>query len=164
MSALMTMLNSSSTASISAGAGDQGKDPAALASSTGVPEDALLALSALLDVLGEGFLPYLEAVMPVLCRSLTLCGETQVCTNAIGLLSDMCRVLNKHLVPYCDTLIRQLMEVLQNADADKSIRPAILSAFGDIALALGNGFDKYLPMVMETLEQATRAEVDLVSV
>ncbi|VDD79992.1 unnamed protein product [Mesocestoides corti] len=164
MSALMTMLASTSAAKISDGAGDQAgeaKDAAASTLSTGVQEDALLAMSALLDVLGEGFLPYLEPVMPVVYRCLYLCVETQVCVNAIGLLSDLCRVLGKHLAPHCDILVQILMEVLQNSEADKSIRPAILSAFGDISLALGNGFAKYLPVVMETLKQATRAEVDL---
>lgn len=160
MAALMTMLNPSSNSVTSAGAGDQAKEEH-IVSSTGVQEDALLALSALLDNLGTSFLPYLETVMPVLHRCLRMCAETMVCTNAIGLLSDICRVLGKHLSPYCDTLVVDLMEVLQNSEADKSIRPAILSAFGDLALALGLGFDKYLAVVMETLEQATRAEVDL---
>lgn len=160
----MAMLASTTNAKASEGAGDQaGELRGSVAStSTGVQEDALLALSALLDVLGEAFLPYLEPVMPILHRCLYLCVETQVCINAIGLLSDLCRVLNKHITPYCDVIVQILMEVLQNTEADKSIRPAILSAFGDISLALGSGFAKYLPIVMETLKQATRAEVDLV--
>ncbi|VDK32430.1 unnamed protein product [Taenia asiatica] len=163
MSALMAMLASKTNAKASEGAGDQaGELKSAVAStSTGVQEDALLTLSALLDALGEAFLPYLEPIMPILHRCLYLCAETQVCINAIGLLSDLCRVLNKHVTPYCDVIVQILMEVLQNTEADKSIRPAILSAFGDISLALGPGFAKYLPVVMETLKQATRAEVDL---
>lgn len=158
------MLSSTTNAKPSEGAGDHAgsvRDAVAM-TSTGVQEDALLALSALLDVLGEGFIPYLEGVMPVLFRCLYLCAETQVCINAIGLLSDLCRVLSRHITSHCDIIVQILMEVLQNSEADKSIRPAILSAFGDLSLALGPGFAKYLPVVMETLKQATRAEVDLV--
>ena len=160
----MSMLSSTTNAKPSEGAGDHPgivKD-AVVPTSTGVQEDALLALSALLDVLGEGFIPYLETVMPILYHCLYLCAETQVCINAIGLLSDLCRVLNRHITPYCDFVVQILMEVLKNTEADKSIRPAILSAFGDLSLALGPGFSNYLPVVMETLKQATRAEVDMV--
>lgn len=164
MNALMSML-ASKTSNPDGGAGDQAqtsKDAVSLTSS-GVQEDALLALSALLDVMGEGFLPYLDSVLPILYRCLYMCAETQVCINAIGLLSDLCRVITRHIAPYCDNIVQILMEVLQSTTADKSIRPAILSAFGDISLALGPGFAKYLPIVLETLQQATRAEVDLVS-
>ncbi|OON23129.1 HEAT repeat protein [Opisthorchis viverrini] len=50
---------------------------------------------------------------------------------------------------------------LQNVNADKSLRPAIISTFGDLSLALGSEFLTYLPLVMETLKQATQAEVNL---
>ncbi|VDN98526.1 unnamed protein product [Rodentolepis nana] len=162
MSALMAML-ASKTNNPDGGAGDQAqnsKDAVSLTSS-GVQEDALLALSSLLDVMGEAFLPYIDSVLPILYRCLYTCAETQVCINAIGLLSDLCRVITRNIAPYCDTIVQILMEVLQSTTADKSIRPAILSAFGDISLALGPGFVKYLPVVLETLQQATRAEVDL---
>ncbi|VDN09518.1 unnamed protein product [Dibothriocephalus latus] len=164
MLALMSMFNSTLKPNASTGAGDQASSAEGSKgadSPTGVQEDALLAVSALLEVLGEGFLKYLDAFMPALLVCLSNCSETQVCLNAIGLMGDLCRILSRHIAPHADALVSILMQILQNVEADKTIRPAILSAFGDLSLALGPGFTKYLSVVMETLKQATQAEVDL---
>ncbi len=82
MMALMSMFVSSSKQASEAG--DQASINSNDASntqtnsSTGVQEDALLAVTALVEVLGEGFLKYIDGFMPVLFNCLRNCTETQV--------------------------------------------------------------------------------------
>ena len=52
--------------------------------------------------------------------------------------------------------------VLQNGGVHRSVKPQILSIFGDIALAVGPHFKNYLDVVLTTVQQATQAQVDKV--
>ena len=52
---------------------------------------------------------------------------------------------------------------MSNNEVHRLVKPQILSVFGDIALAVGNNFKKYLEFVLQTLMQASQAQVDRVS-
>lgn len=111
-----------------------------------------------------------------------------MCLAAVGLVCDLCRALMSNILPYCDEIMQLLLEnlgvgtrrpdgsdppgsgvvdgvlcvLIQNENVHRSVKPLILSAFGDIALAIGGEFKKYLEIVLDTLQQASQAQVDKV--
>nr|XP_046160840.1 importin subunit beta-1-like isoform X3 [Oncorhynchus gorbuscha] len=130
------------------------------AGSGGVQEDALMAVSTLVEVLGADFQKYMDAFKPFLGIGLKNYAEYQVCLAAVGLVCDLCRALMSNIMPYCDEIMQLLLENLGNENVHRSVKPQILSVFGDIALAIGGEFKKYLEIVLDTLQQASQAQVD----
>lgn len=142
MTALLTMFSSSS--------GKVG----------GVQEDALMAVSTLVELLQEKFLKYMEAFKPYLYMGLKNHQEYQVCCTAVGLAGDICRGLKIKILPFCDEIMTLLLENLSNPTIHRSVKPQILSVFGDMALSIGQEFKKYLNIVLQMLSHATQVHVD----
>ncbi|XP_073825652.1 importin subunit beta Fs(2)Ket [Musca autumnalis] len=142
MTALLTMFSSSS-----------GK-------SGGVQEDAFLAVSTLVELLGLKFVKYMDAFKPFLYMGLKNHQEYQVCCAAVGLTGDICRALKQLIIPYCDEIMNLLLANLSEPTLHRSVKPQILSAFGDMALSIGGEFVKYLNVVLEMLRAASQLEVD----
>ncbi|KAH0626795.1 hypothetical protein JD844_002008, partial [Phrynosoma platyrhinos] len=111
-------------------------------------------------VLGGEFLKYMDAFKPFLSIGLKNYAEYQVCLAAVGLVGDLCRALQSNILPFCDEVMQLLLENLGNENVHRSVKPQILSVFGDIALAIGGEFKKYLEVVLNTLQQASQAQVD----
>lgn len=142
MTAMLTMFNSNSC------------------KNGGVQEDALMAVSTLVEVLGEGFLKYMDAFKPFLYIGLKNHEEYQVCGIAVGLTGDIFRALKTKALPFCDEIMTLLLENLSDNTVHRSVKPQILSVFGDIVLSIGVEFKKYLDIVLQTLAQASQAQVD----
>lgn len=119
-----------------------------------------MAVSVLVELLGEGFLKYMEAFKPFLYMGLKNHQEYQVCCVAVGLTGDICRALKHLMLPYCDEIMTMLMQNLSNGALHRSVKPQILSVFGDIALSIGPDFQKYLPAVLQMLMHASQVQVD----
>ena len=86
--------------------------------------------------------------------------EHQVCAVAIGVVGDICRALEGNVLPYCDEIVGLLLRNLQNPALNRNVKPPILSCFGDIALAVGGNFEKYMQVTMSMLVQASGTAVD----
>lgn len=127
---------------------------------SGVQEDALNAVGVVVEVLGEGFLKYMEGFKPYLIQGLKNHAEYQVCSAAVGLVADITRGLGIKMLPFCDEIMTLLLENLSNNNVHRSVKPQILAVFGDVALAIGPEFKKYLEVVMTTLMQASQLQLD----
>ncbi|XP_017005381.1 importin subunit beta [Drosophila takahashii] len=142
MTALLTMFNSS--------AGKSG----------GVQEDAFLAVSTLVELLGVQFAKYMPAFKDFLVMGLKNHQEYQVCCASVGLTGDIFRALKDLMVPYSDEIMSVLLNNLAEPSLHRSVKPQILSAFGDIALSIGSHFLTYLSVVLEMLRAASNLQTD----
>ncbi len=64
------------------------------------------------------------------------------------------------MIPYCDEIMAILLENLSNNEVHRLVKPNILSVFGDVSLAVGVEFKRYLEHVLQMLMQASQAQVD----
>ncbi|CAF4366514.1 unnamed protein product, partial [Rotaria magnacalcarata] len=64
----------------------------------------------------------------------------QICAAAVGVVGDLSRSLLDKLAPYCDHIMTHLLNCLGDDKLHRSVKPQILSTFGDIALAIGGYF------------------------
>ncbi|EMR11011.1 hypothetical protein PNEG_00611 [Pneumocystis murina B123] len=120
-----------------------------------IHEDVFLAISALTLVLDGYFCVYLDSFVPFLYSALSNIEEYQLCSIAVGLIGDISRALGDKVIPYCDNFMTHLLQNLQSSVLHPNVKPVILSCFGDIALAIGSNFMKYLEVVMQLLQQAS---------
>jgi len=143
MTALLTMFNSS--------AGKSGV----------VQEEAFLAVSTLVELLGAQFAKYMPAFKDFLVMGLKNFQEYQVCCAAVGLTGDIFRALKDLMVPYSNEIMTVLINNLTEPTIHRTVKPQVLSAFGDIALSIGNHFLPYLSMVLDMLRVASNLQVRL---
>jgi importin subunit beta-1 len=126
----------------------------------GVHEDALLAIGTLTEVTGERFGNYMNSFKPFLIKALASYEEPAVCQAAVGVIGDISRALGKSFAAHAEELMTHLLTALMNPKLDKSVRPHILSLFGDIAMAVSTEFVRYLSHCMNSLKQASSVEID----
>jgi hypothetical protein len=124
-----------------------------------VHEEAMLAVGAMTYACGRQFSKYLERFFPVLQMGLAQHQEWQVCQVTVGVLGDVCRAIEDQIYPFCDPVMQTLLTNLQSPDVHRNVKPQILSAFGDIALAIGDRFEKYLQHVVSMLQSAMQLSV-----
>lgn len=129
--------------------------------SSPILEDAFLCVGAMASTLEGDFQKYAEAFMPFLSNGLQAHEEYSLCGIAVGLVGDICRALGEQALPYAQGFMEALMGSLSSSVLHRSVKPPILSCFGDIAMAVGsNGFDPYLQTTMNVLAQAGSMRAD----
>lgn len=120
-----------------------------------VHEDIFLTVGALCNAVESHFGIYLDSFAPFLYTALSNHEEHALCSISIGLIGDISRALGDKVLPYCDNFMTNLLQNLQSPVLNRAVKPAILSCFGDVAMAINDNFAKYLDVVMGLLQQAS---------
>jgi len=119
-------------------------------------EEAFLVIGSIADKMEQDFEKYMTALGPFLMMGLSNFEAYQVCTVAVGLIGDIARAIEINLAPYCDDIMSALLQSLQNQSLHRSVKPPVLSCFGDIALAIGARYEPYLQVSLVMLMQASQ--------
>ncbi|KAK4351001.1 hypothetical protein RND71_030314 [Anisodus tanguticus] len=119
-----------------------------------VHEEAMLAIGALAYATGPDFAKHMPEFYKYLEMGLQNFEEYQVCAVTVGVVGDVCRALEDKILPYCDGIMTQLLKDLSSNQLHRSVKPPIFSCLGDIALAIGENFEKYLMYAMPMLQSA----------
>ncbi|KAL9247035.1 hypothetical protein vseg_020506 [Gypsophila vaccaria] len=120
-----------------------------------VHEEAMLAVGALAYPTGPAFAKYMPDFYKYLEMGLQNLEEYQVCSITVGVVGDICRALEDKILPYCDGIMGHLLRDLSSAELPRSVKPPIFSCFGDIALAIGAQFEKYLSFAIPIMQSAS---------
>jgi importin subunit beta-1 len=126
-----------------------------------VYEEAYMAIGTLACHLGASFQQYMGPFAEILGAGLANAEEHSICLAAVGVIGDVCRALERNVLPYCDAIMLQLMKNLIDQNLHRSVKPPILSAFGDIALAIGSDFERFLDHSMTMLHNAGSIEMEI---
>lgn len=113
-----------------------------------VHEESFMAIGSIANKLEGGFLKYTQSLVPFLIQALQNPKEHQACIVAIGLIGDVSRAIEAQLAPFCDSIMQLLLQNLSNNDIAREIKPHTVSCIGDVAMAIGQRFERYLPFVM----------------
>lgn len=131
--------------------------------SSTVHEEAMLAIGALAYATGPEFEKYMQEFFKYLQMGLQNYEEYQVCATSVGVVGDISRALDDKVLPYCDGIMALLLKNLSSDELHRSVKPPIFSCFGDIALAIGEHFEKYIQYVVQMIHGAAEVCAQMVN-
>lgn len=137
-----------------------------------IEEDIFMAISSIATAIDSQFEKYMSSFLPFLTKAFQNV-ESPVCDAAIGIVVDISHSLGQSFIPYCQTIMSILGNIISSIDIRRELRPLILSCFGDIASNIGTEFVQYLDVVMticlsaqamEPLDTSLEAEDYMISI
>jgi importin subunit beta-1 len=113
------------------------------------------------NVVGDGFDAYMNAFWPWLERGLgDFALQEETLRTALGALQDVLNHVGEKILPHVDPLMHRLIAILRNDAVRREVKPQVLIAMGDVALAVEDEFAKYLPTVTEMFHGATQLSIN----
>ncbi len=142
-------------------AGDDQRHQQGDGSSGQVAEDAYLLVGTLIAEMGAAFVRFADAFVPYLGRSVASHEDYNLCKVAVGVVADLARALEEAIAPYAPSLMGLLLDALQDAALAREVKPAVISAIGDISLAMGPAFGRapFLAATIGAIAQGAHASI-----
>jgi importin subunit beta-1 len=100
----------------------------------------------------------MPALQPYLLAGLRLFEAFEVCRVSVGIVGDLTRSLEIKIQPYTRDIMDVLVASLKDPSLDRSVKPIVLSCFGEIAMALNEHFEPYVQACLMLLMQASGME------
>lgn len=97
---------------------------------------------------------------PLLVQGLKAFAMESLMTVSVGVTVDICAAIGAKLQPFADQVVGALMEVLRDSTVAREVKPTVVSAFGDVAMAIAAGYEPYLAMTVMLLMQAADQNPD----
>ncbi|KAJ3327906.1 hypothetical protein HDU91_004239 [Kappamyces sp. JEL0680] len=116
-----------------------------------VKEEAFVAIGAVAGAVESHFVRYMEPLMPFIFGCLQNHEDHAVCSIVLGVLGDICRALGEAIYPFASPLIQQMAQLLSLPEVHRKVRPAALSAIGDLSLAIGGQFEVFVHPAMQLI-------------
>ncbi|GAW83447.1 importin-beta 2 [Plasmodium gonderi] len=126
---------------------------------TDICEDALLACSAIINVMGEDFREHLKTFLNVIFKGLRNVSETSTCKICIEMISDICIPWTFEFEKEMELILECLWDALKTFGVHDSIKISILTVLGDIATALNRSFSRYLNFFANILAETSKITI-----
>jgi importin subunit beta-1 len=124
-----------------------------------VYDEGILAFGGLITAVGKEFNVYMERFGPFLVYALQNVADAALCRVSVGCVGDLARALEQQMANYLGQLMPFLMDILRNAETERTVKLIIITVLSDLALATNKYFFPYLKEVLEILGSA--AELSL---
>ncbi len=124
-----------------------------------IHEEAFTAIGAIADCIEGDFAKYMPVFEQFLVAGLRNFEAFQVCIVAVGLVGDISRNIEGNMQPFCDGIMNALVDDLKDSNIHRSVKPPVLSCFGDIAMAIGAAYQPYIEFSVLMLMQASQTTV-----
>eukprot|EP00944_MAST-04C_sp_MAST-4C-sp1_P016036 g16036.t1 len=121
--------------------------------------ECFILFSAIANCAEANFVRYMQVIEPHLLKALSDAENYHVCCMAIGLVGDISRAIGQQLTSngLCDKIMEALLKLLRNENLDRSVKPPVLGAFGDIGFGIGKNVNRYLAPIMNMMTEASQA-------
>lgn len=121
-----------------------------------VHEEAMLAVGAFTYACGPQFKKYMPSFMPYLKAGLLNYKDWVVCKSTVAVFGDVCRNVEAEIGPYVDEILAILFAHLNSQEVPRKLKPQIINTIGDVALVVGDAFEKHLAATRAMFAQAMR--------